>query len=323
MCAATQSDVGANFRFIFFLFFQLHSVTPFEPDSSREYEVSLARIPSVGFIRVHRFFRSFVLIDRMRVVHGSLALRFGALFTKQRNASPPTPTTTLKTPTTRGRRRRCVASTSSSETAEEFCVHVDEKNVVVGSASRRETVSTRALGRGSFAVVLKRRPDGSGDDYKASSLADMSILVTRRSALKDVWPGALDVVTSGVCQARETGGYEETMSRELEEELGSDAAAGAMVVKLFEFPYEDKYMRVWGACFEVLLRDDAELAFEDGEVATGEFQPLDELAATLASDPGDFTPIGRYVLGSYLAFKDCGAMPPASWAERHVEPTSE
>lgn len=149
----------------------------------------------------------------------------------------------------------------------------------------------------------------------------MSILVTRRSASKDVWPGALDVVTSGVCQAREAGGYEETMSRELEEELGSDAAAGAAVVKLFEFPYEDKYMRVWGACFEVVLRDDAELAFEDGEVAAGEFQSLDALAATLASDPGDFTPIGRYVLGSYLAFKECGAMPPASWAERHVEPT--
>ena len=204
-------------------------------------------------------------------------------------------------------------------------MHVDEKNVVVGSASRRETVSTRALGRGSFAVVLKRRRrerrDGDGPlSSSSSSSSGMSILVTRRSALKDVWPGALDVVTSGVCQAREAGGYEETMSRELEEELGSDAAAGAAVVKLFEFPYEDKYMRVWGACFEVVLRDDAELAFEDGEVAAGEFQSLDALAAMLASDPGDFTPIGRYVLGSYLAFKECGAMPPASWAERHVEP---
>ena len=187
---------------------------------------------------------------------------------------------------------------------------VDERNVVVGDAPRAETVRARARGRGSFAVVLRRARDGR---------RGAEVLVTRRSTLKDVWPGALDAVTSGACLAGES--YAETMARELAEELGEDAARGARAEMLFAFPYEDRYMRVWGGCFEVTLRDDAEVALADGEVTAAAFEPLDALAESLRAGREEFTPVGRYVLMAYLAYKASGGreVPPQTWSERHVD----
>ena len=91
--------------------------------------------------------------------------------------------------------------------------------------------------------------------------------------------------------------------------------------ELFTFPYEDAYMRVFGACFEIVLRDDAEIEFADGEVAAARFVSLDELARSLREGRENFTPIGKYVLESYLAFVETGARPPSAWAERRVEPS--
>lgn len=215
------------------------------------------------------------------------------------------------------------ASASASET-EEYCALVNERNEVIGSATRRETVSSRALGRGAFGVVLKRAPVDARarDDGSASTSASdtFTALVTRRSARKDVWPNALDAVTSGVCQ-RDDASYETTMRRELEEELGVGADDVVSLTRMFTFPYEDRYMRVWGACFEIILRDDAEVAYVDGEVQTGAFERLDDLAVNLRDGrEGDkFTPIGKYVLRSYLAYKSTGTTPPSEWDDRHVE----
>lgn len=198
---------------------------------------------------------------------------------------------------------------------------MDELNAFVGCETRAVTVRERALGRGAFGVVLRASRDGG--------VGALDALVTRRSETKDVWPGGTDAATSGVVRAtRGRDGeaaaaetYEETMRRELEEELGSDAARGASVRELFTFPYEDAYMRVFGACFEIVLRDDAEIEFADGEVAAARFVSLDELARSLREGRENFTPIGKYVLESYLAFVETGARPPSAWAERRVEPS--
>jgi hypothetical protein len=147
----------------------------------------------------------------------------------------------------RRRRRRARASSESAFETEEYCALVNERNEVIGSATRRETVSSRALGRGAFGVVLKRAPVDARarDDGSASTSASdtFTALVTRRSARKDVWPNALDAVTSGVCQ-RDDASYETTMRRELEEELGVGADD---VVSLRLFYATTPRWRTWTA----------------------------------------------------------------------------
>ena len=128
---------------------------------------------------------------------------------------------------------------------------------------------------------------------------------------------ALDAVTaacvSGGVRARRR-------CEKLEEELGVGADDVVSLTQMFTFPYEDRYMRVWGACFEIILRDDA--GGVRGRRGAGEpaFERLDDLAVNLRDGRGDkFTPIGKYVLRSYLAYKSTGTTPPTNGTIDRVE----
>ena len=121
-----------------------------------------------------------------------------------------------------------------------------------------------------------------------------SLYVTRRSPRKDVYPGLLDVVTSGVVSAGES--YLQTAQRELHEELGF---VGSTPEQLFTFKWVDASCRVWGAVFSA--RCDGPVRHADGEVASGEWLPLGEVTARLAAEPEQFTPVGRYILAAYAA----------------------
>ncbi len=122
------------------------------------------------------------------------------------------------------------------------------------------------------------------------------LYVTRRSASKDVYPGLLDVVTSGVVAAGES--YEATAARELGEEVGVAGAALSGLSRLFVFRWTDASCRVWGAAFSARC-DAAAVRHADGEVASGEWLPLHEVAAHAAAAPAAFTPVGLYVLAAY------------------------
>ena len=76
-----------------------------------------------------------------------------------------------------------------------------------------------------------------------------ALYVTRRSTQKDVYPGRLDVVTSGVVAAGES--YGATAARELREELSLGAAALHGPEPLLVFRWADASCRVWGAVFAV------------------------------------------------------------------------
>lgn len=165
---------------------------------------------------------------------------------------------------------------------EEMCVIVNENNVVIGAAPRRETVAKRLLGRGAYVLLF----DGQG-----------KLFVSRRSAHKDVYPGRLDVVISGVVQQGEQ--YADTAARELEEEVGVPCRAAAAALRtLFEFRWQDDVCDVWGCAFQ--LTWDGPVVFVDAEVTEGGFMSLDELKSVLRADEDAFTPVGRHVLRRYL-----------------------
>ena len=108
-----------------------------------------------------------------------------------------------------------------------------------------------------------------------------------------MYPGLLDVVTSGVVCAGES--YAQTASRELQEELGFTPVCSPE--QLFTFRWEDASCRVWGAVFTA--RCDGAVHHADGEVADGAWLTLQEVNERLAAAPEQFTPVGRYILAAY------------------------
>jgi hypothetical protein len=107
----------------------------------------------------------------------------GCAGSTRRQSRPPSrqrvPSCGLQLPHARNTRSRSAAAARQQE----MCVIVDENNQVVGSATRKETVSRRLLGRGSYTLVFN---------------AAQQLFVSKRSHNKDCYPGCLDVTISGV-----------------------------------------------------------------------------------------------------------------------------
>ena len=205
---------------------------------------------------------------------------------------------TRRTLQSRLRRPIRVAAASS-----ELCCIVDEDNNVVGAEPRDKTVrecvpadtrAPRSDTRAPRSADLPRRRLWGRGAYVLVFDAAGSLYVTTRSARKDVYPGLRDVVTSGVVSAGES--YVDTATRELREELGFE---GSEPEQLFAFRWVDASCRVWGAVFSA--RCDGPVRHADGEVAAGEWLPMREVTTRLAAEPGQFTPVGRYILAAYAA----------------------
>jgi 8-oxo-dGTP pyrophosphatase MutT (NUDIX family) len=90
--------------------------------------------------------------------------------------------------------------------------------------------------------------------------SDGRLLVHRRSAAKDVWPGMWDICAGGVVASGET--YAQAAARELAEELGID---DAVLEPIGAGEYEDAAVRLIGRCFRIV--HDGPFRFVDGEVA--------------------------------------------------------
>jgi 8-oxo-dGTP pyrophosphatase MutT (NUDIX family) len=140
---------------------------------------------------------------------------------------------------------------------------VDERDRVIGQATRREVRRRRLLHR--FSSVLCW--DGMGRVY-----------VHRRTDDKDVYPGMYDMTAGGVLAAGET--YLEAARRELAEELG---VVGPEPRFLFRHRYRGEENPSWSALFEVAW--DGPVHPQASEIAWGAFLTLDELQARIDQWP--------------------------------------
>jgi 8-oxo-dGTP pyrophosphatase MutT (NUDIX family) len=138
---------------------------------------------------------------------------------------------------------------------------VDKQDRPVGTATRREVRAGNLLHR--CAVILVRRPGGE-------------ILVHRRAADKDVYPGYHDLFVGGIVAPGET--YLEAARRELAEETGIDAAP----TWLGRFLHEDAVERSFLGCFEIVWA--GPIALQEAEIAWGAFLPPAEVGSLLRTE---------------------------------------
>jgi len=166
------------------------------------------------------------------------------------------------------------------DAADELVIIVDKENSEVGVAPRREMRSGRLRHRATYVLVFNTRGQ---------------LFVQKRTRTKDVFPGYYDAAAGGVVLARES--YEEGAVRELEEELGIRQTP---LTSLFDFYYEDEYIRLWGR--EFFCEYDGELVLQEEEVESGKFMNVDEVFLLAETEP--FTPDCLYVLQRYLEGKE-------------------
>jgi isopentenyldiphosphate isomerase len=166
---------------------------------------------------------------------------------------------------------------SSPDSAEEMVDLVDEDDVVIGRAPRREIRARNLLHREVAAIVR----NGRGEIY-----------VHRRTDTKDVFPGMYDMFVAGVVASGET--YEAAIRRELAEELGIEVTEPAF---LFKARYRDQDIDWWACGYQVVW--DGPIRHQEEEIAWGGFMAEEDLIARL--DEWPFVPDGLVTFRRYLA----------------------
>ena len=129
--------------------------------------------------------------------------------------------------------------------ADELVDVVDEDDRLVTTVTRGEMRRRQLLHRCTY--VLLRNAAGE-------------ILVHRRTDTKDVFPGAYDVFSGGVCAAGES--YDDCACREVAEEFG---VVGAALRFLFKHRYQGPGGQAWGVVYEA--RWDDPVRPQESEVA--------------------------------------------------------
>ncbi len=159
---------------------------------------------------------------------------------------------------------------------DEIVAIVDERNNVVGTATRREMRAKRLLHRSTYILVF----NSQGQLY-----------VQKRTLTKDLFPGYYDPAAGGVMLAGES--YEEGARRELEEEMG---IRDVSLTWHFDFYFSDEQTRVWGGLFSCVY--DGKVVLQLEEIESGAFLRISDIVRRVQTEP--FTPDGMVALSRYL-----------------------
>jgi isopentenyl-diphosphate delta-isomerase len=161
--------------------------------------------------------------------------------------------------------------------AEEFFDVVDNTDRVLFAAPRSEVHAQRWLHRAVQMFVFNTRGE---------------LLIHRRSATKDEFPGRLNTSASGHLHAGED--YPQAAERELLEELGLTGE----LERLHKFPASEETSCEHTVLYRLVT--DTPPRFDPEEIESGAFYPLAELAAWIERSPDDFTPCFVMLLRWYL-----------------------
>ena len=161
-----------------------------------------------------------------------------------------------------------------TDPAGELVTILDDDGRPCGVATRAE-VRRKKLLHGATAILVRR--------------SDGLIYVHRRTATKDIYPGAFDCWAGGVLldgESPETGA-----ARELAEELG---IRGAALRPLLVTRWSDESVQAIYYVYEVTW--DGPIVHQPDEVAWGAWWTLETLASRLAAPDFPFVPDGRHLV---------------------------
>jgi putative hydrolase of the HAD superfamily/pyrimidine and pyridine-specific 5'-nucleotidase len=198
--------------------------------------------------------------------------------------------------------RRALQEGTSRDAHERICT-VDEHNVPTATGHTRAEMRLNNLWhRATYILVRHETDDDPSDDT-------MHLLVQRRSMQKDYYPGKLDPTPGGVVEFGET--YLLNAIREIEEEMGIDVSEGSphTMTKMFDFPYKDDRVRVWGGFFEAVYRGSLDdLKIQEEEVDEVLRLSLGEVQEMTANDPDAWMPDALHALRLYLQYREDGVV---------------
>ena len=149
---------------------------------------------------------------------------------------------------------------------------VDRANKVIDAVPRHIMRQQRLIHRASYILVFN---------------SNSELFIQKRTLSKDIYPGYWDVAAGGVVLADES--YEESASRELQEELG---ISDVQLQYQFDQYYEDQDNRVWGRIFT--CTHDGPFVLQEEEIDHGRFLAMDKSFQLSTTEP--FTPDGLEIL---------------------------
>ena len=158
--------------------------------------------------------------------------------------------------------------------SEEIVALVDANDRVIGEASRSRVRKEGLVHRVSYIFVF---------------CAGGQLLLQKRTAIKDLYPGYYDAAAGGVLLAGET--YEQSASRELQEELGIHAPLKTH----FDHYFDDGFNRYWGRVFS--CEHEGPFTLQASEVQSVEFVDVEQV---LNGQYSPLTPDTLEVLDKWL-----------------------
>lgn len=161
---------------------------------------------------------------------------------------------------------------------------VDEKDEIIGTASREECHDKKLRHRGVQVFIMNEEGD---------------LFLQKRSDKKDIFPGLSEGGITGHVQSGET--YKEAAIRELKEELGIEAKEQDLR-EMFDFKmlFENEHELVKS----FLLEYDGTIKIDNEEVVSGKFYSIDEIRNMIKENEKEFTPAFLIGFDKYMEVKD-------------------
>lgn len=145
---------------------------------------------------------------------------------------------------------------------------IDKNNNVIKTVTRKEMRKKNLRHKATFVLVFNSKGE---------------VLVTKRTKIKDVYPGSYEISHGGTVQSGET--YEESAYREVKEEIG---VKNVKLKYLFEFPFKDKFNNLIGKVYRCIY--DGRIITQKEEVESYFFISVKELKKMLTERKKDFAP---------------------------------